>query len=93
MNFFQNSVPGIPKGNALGARPEHLRVVDTGRTSGKIAHVERLGGDTNVLVTTNEGEKLTVRLFGQHPATVDDLVQLDYNDSDAFQFDDRKLRV
>lgn len=93
MNFLTMSVPGVPEGHTIGIRPEHLKIVDTGQISGTITHVEQLGGDTNILVKTSEGEKLTVRLFGQHPSKVGDEVHLDFSDEDAFQFDKANNRV
>ena len=58
MNFLHRSVPDLPAGQTIGIRPEHLRLDDTGVISGKVTHVERLGGDTNLLVTTEQGETL-----------------------------------
>ena len=77
----------------LGIRPEHLTLGGKGRITGTIAHVERLGGDTNLLVTTAQGETLTVRLFGQHPHQVDDPVSLDFEDRNAYAFDIEGRRI
>ncbi len=93
MNFLQTSVKGQPDGVTLGIRPEHLGLRDGGRIMGKVTHVERLGGDTNLLITTMQGEALTVRLFGQHMAQVDDEVALDFDDAHAFYFDANQQRV
>jgi multiple sugar transport system ATP-binding protein len=86
MNFLAAAPLGAP-GATLGIRPEHLTAGKTGRLPGKVAHVERLGGDTNLLVTTGRGETVTVRLFGQHPHQVDDELALDFEDRHAYAFD------
>jgi len=86
MNFLAAGPLGAP-GATLGIRPEHLRVGATGRLKGHITHVERLGGDTNLLVQTEAGETVTVRLFGQHPHKVGDPVALDFDDAHAYAFD------
>lgn len=85
MNFLAAAPLGAP-GATLGIRPEHLTPAASGPIAGQIIHVERLGGDTNLLVKTNVGETLTVRLFGQHPHQVDDPITLAYEASHAFAF-------
>ena len=93
MNFLHASVPGMPESTILGIRPEHLRLADKGRISGQITHVEKLGGDTNLLVQTEADETLTVRLFGQHDASVGQSVTLDFDDDVAFWFDANGARI
>lgn len=92
MNFLAAGPLGTP-GTTLGIRPEHLTVAAKGRIAGTITHVERLGGDTNLLVTTTQGETLTVRLFGQHPYQVDEQVALDFEDRNAYRFDMEGRRI
>lgn len=92
MNFLAAAPLGAP-GATLGIRPEHLTVGGKGRLTGTIAHVERLGGDTNLLVTTSSGETLTVRLFGQHPHRVDEQVSLDFENRNAYAFDAEGRRI
>ena len=93
MNFLQKTGANLPEGATLGVRPEHLRIVDQGRINGSVSHVERLGGDTNLLVQTDEGETLTVRLFGQNSTNVGERVSLDYDDAAAFAFDKENGRI
>jgi multiple sugar transport system ATP-binding protein len=93
MNFVTKGALAIPDGGALGIRPEHLRPATSGRLKGTVTHVERLGGDTNLLVTTNEQEALTVRIFGQDPTRVGDAIELDFDDSNAFAFDKNQQRL
>ena len=92
MNFLAAGPLGR-RGAVMGIRPEHLTVAKDGRLRGTITHVERLGGDTNLLVATEGGEVLTVRLFGQHPHAVDEPVTLDYREDQTFAFDGDGLRL
>ncbi|RVT85598.1 ABC transporter ATP-binding protein [Rhodobacteraceae bacterium CCMM004] len=87
MNFLERSVAGLPEGVTLGIRPEYLRPAPTGRIGGTVTHVERLGSDTNLLVETSQGERLTLRMFGQDQTPVGAPVTLDWDDADAFFFD------
>jgi multiple sugar transport system ATP-binding protein len=93
MNFLKQSVPNIPQDTTLGLRPEHISLSPQGRLKGRIIHVEKLGGDTNLLVTTPAEETLTVRLFGQHAKSVGEEVSLDWQDRDAFLFGPEQQRI
>ncbi|MEO9649784.1 MAG: ABC transporter ATP-binding protein [Roseobacter sp.] len=93
MNFLERSVPGVPQGQIIGLRPEHLTFSQTGKITGRVTHVERLGGDTNLLVISDQDEKLTVRLFGQDPTSVGAQVRLDFDAKHAFYFDEKQQRV
>lgn len=93
MNFLTKTSVPMPNGATLGIRPEHLRVVENGRIGGTVTHVERLGGDTNLLVNTDGGETLTVRLFGQNGTEVGEKIGLDFDDHAAFMFDENQQRL
>ena len=93
MNFLTASVPNLPDGVTLGVRPEHLALADDGQITGHITHVERLGGDTNLLIATAQDETLTVRLFGQHMASVGDAVTLGFDAAHTFLFDAKGQRI
>lgn len=93
MNFLRKASLDIPEGGAMGIRPEHLRIVQSGRIKGTVSHVERLGGDTNLLVKTNEGEPLTIRIFGQDGTAVGERVELDFDDTNRFVFDKNNQRL
>ncbi len=92
MNFLKHALQDRAD-VTLGIRPEHLRLGGAGRVQGRVTHVERLGGDTNLLVRTSADERLTVRLFGQHDASVGDDLALDYDDQHAFYFDADDQRI
>ena len=93
MNFLERSVPDLPAGQTLGIRPEYLGPRADGQIGGEVTHVERLGGDTNLLVKTEQGETLTVRLFGQNDTQVGAQVRLGYDPEKTFRFDAAGHRV
>ncbi|MBV1925845.1 MAG: ABC transporter ATP-binding protein [Rhodobacteraceae bacterium] len=79
MNFIAGKQVGLPDVHDLGVRPEHLRITQSGRISGQVTYVEKLGGDTNVMVETVDKLQIIVRLFGQHDIIPDTRVQLDFD--------------
>ena len=93
MNFLKQAPLQIPVNGTLGIRPEHLKLVKSGRLKGTVTHVERLGGDTNLLVLTEQQETLTVRLFGQDPTCVGTNIELDFDEQMSFYFDSEHRRV
>lgn len=93
MNFLSKAPLSIPENGVIGIRPEYLRPVPGGRIKGSVTHVERLGGDTNLLVKTAEDETLTVRIFGQDVTRVGETVELDFDDAMALTFDHQQRRV
>jgi multiple sugar transport system ATP-binding protein len=92
MNFIAASTVGGAADQTVGIRPEHIRVVQDGRLKGDVTHVEKLGGDTNVLVDIPETSGITLRLFGQHDIEVKEQLQLDFDDAQSFLFDADGLR-
>lgn len=92
MNFLTSSVKGLSTGLTLGVRPEHLFISKKGQINANITHVENLGGDTNLMLTSDTGETLTVRLFGQHNYNVDESVTLGFDDENVFYFDQDSQR-
>ncbi|GHA41599.1 sugar ABC transporter ATP-binding protein [Amylibacter ulvae] len=90
MNFLKKK---DGQGGTIGIRPEHLRVAKKGKINGTITHIENLGSDTNLLVRTDTGEPLTIRMFGQHVMAVGNSISLTYDDEQAFEFDAKGHRV
>jgi multiple sugar transport system ATP-binding protein len=93
MNFLPAEIVGGKKGQMIGIRPEYLRIVDQGRLQATVTHVENLGGDTNVLATTEDGHPVTLRLFGQHSIQPDKIIGLDYDDAKSYLFGEDGERV
>ncbi|WP_127561262.1 ABC transporter ATP-binding protein [Nioella ostreopsis] len=93
MNFLPAEMVGGAKGQMIGIRPEYLRITDQGRFQATVTHVENLGGDTNVLATTDDGHPVTLRLFGQHSIRPDKIIGLDYDDAESYLFGEDGERV
>ena len=93
MNFLPAEIVGGKKGQMIGIRPEYLRITDQGRLQATVTHVENLGGDTNVLATTEDGHPVTLRLFGQHSIQPDKIIGLDYDDAKSYLFGEDGERV
>ena len=87
MNFFPAVQLGSEHGTTAGIRPEHLRVDPDGPLQGKVIHVEKLGGDTNIVVNLSDGPNITVRLFGQHAHAANDDIKIGFDRSDMLVFD------
>lgn len=93
MNFLPAEAVGGEPGLIVGIRPEYLRINPMGKITGEAIHVEKLGGDTNIVVTTQTDHTLTVRLFGQSEIAVGEQVTLDFCADDSFLFDLKGKRV
>ncbi len=93
MNFL-TSPDDVPEGAELGIRPEDLRLDADSALRGTVTHVERLGGDTNIVVQTRPDELATIRMFGQHQARVGDTVGLGFDPAKSYLFaaDGSRLR-
>jgi multiple sugar transport system ATP-binding protein len=87
MNFLKAGALGM-RSDSMGVRPEHLAITrDDRQMSGRVSHVEKLGGETLVYVMTDGQGLLTVRLFGEHDYAVDEAVGLTPDLTRAFHFD------
>ncbi|RYH08668.1 ABC transporter ATP-binding protein [Tropicimonas sp. IMCC6043] len=87
MNFLSAAEVGGNPDQVLGIRPENLRINGEGQLGGRVMHVEKLGGDTNVLLTSPGGDEITVRLFGQHDISPEADVRLGFDPAHAYYFD------
>ncbi|MFT4163217.1 ABC transporter ATP-binding protein [Shinella sp.] len=75
MNFIDAARLGVADARTVGVRPEHLTLSrESGEWQGKVVHVEHLGADTIVYLESEKVGALTVRLFGEHHYSVDDVV-------------------
>ncbi|SMR82088.1 carbohydrate ABC transporter ATP-binding protein, CUT1 family [Aliiroseovarius halocynthiae] len=92
MNFFPAGVVGEGGNLTIGVRPEDLRLADDGALSVTVNHVEKLGGDTNVIAHAGD-QRITARLFGQHDIAAGQQLQFGYDSARAYRFDDAGHRV
>jgi len=75
MNFIDAARLGVSDARTIGVRPEHLTLSrESGEWQGKVVHVEHLGADTIVYLESEKVGTITVRLFGEHHYSVDDVV-------------------
>ncbi|WP_170753279.1 ABC transporter ATP-binding protein [Ruegeria lacuscaerulensis] len=92
MNFLPESL--LDQGSdTLGIRPEDLFLSDDGPLSAQVSHVEKLGGDTNVIATV-QNHSVTARLFGQHAISEGQDLRLGFAPEKAYRFnaDGQRLR-
>jgi multiple sugar transport system ATP-binding protein len=93
MNFIDANLLSIPGAAWVGLRPQHLRLVASGRLAGTVPHYERLGSDTHVIVDMGQGRSLIARLAGQHEFDLNAPVEFDFDDKDALLFDSDGGRI
>ena len=92
MNFLPGALIGKDQSLTAGIRPEDLYRTDNGPLTGKVIHVEHLGGDTNLIATVNE-QDFTVRLFGQHDIAPDQQISLGFDEDKIRLFDQNGMRA
>ncbi len=92
MNFLPAAALGESGAHEIGLRPEDLSPDPQGAISGSVIHVERLGGDTHVILDTGT-QPVTVRLFGQHAIGLGNALTVGYAPDRAYRFDARGRRL
>ncbi len=92
MNFLPEKLLGDGQ-NTIGIRPEDLFLSDDGPLAAQVSHVEKLGGDTNVIAKIHD-HVVTARLFGQHAISEGQELRFAYATEKAYRFDPagRRLR-
>ena len=93
MNFFKAEILSIEDAETIGIRPQHLRLEQPGRLTGKAIHYERLGSDTHLIVDIGQEEPLIVRLVGQQEFDLNSTISLDFDDGNALFFDENGERI
>ncbi len=94
MNFIDAEHLGVKDAKTVGIRPEHIALDNkAGDISGKVTHVEQLGGDTNVYLDCGEAGQVSIRLFGQHDVDVDSVQFAKFENDKTFYFDDAGKRI
>ena len=89
MNFVEAGRIGETGAKTIGIRPEHLGVSrESGKWKGKVIHAEHLGADTILYVETEAAGLITVRLFGEHHYTEDDIIFVTPEADKTHCFDD-----
>ncbi len=92
MNFLPAGFIAKGDDRTIGIRPEDLQLVEEGSLTATVQHVERLGGDTNVIARVDE-HKLTARLFGQHSIEQGQTIRLGFSAQRLYYFDAQGRRL
>ncbi|MCE8537902.1 ABC transporter ATP-binding protein [Ruegeria pomeroyi] len=92
MNFFPAELVNDGDPRTLGIRPEDLFITDDGPLTARVSHVEKLGGDTNVIAHVND-HQITARLFGQHAVEEGQNLRLGFKPQSAYHFNNEGLRI
>ena len=92
MNFFPAGLVHEGDSRTMGVRPEDLFIADQGALTAKVSHVEKLGGDTNVIAHVND-HQITARLFGQHAIEEGQDLRLGFKPDSAYHFDGEGMRL
>ena len=85
MNFFPAGLLSEGDSRTMGIRPEDLFLADNGPIRATVSHVEKLGGDTNIIAHTAE-HQITARLFGQHAVDEGQELRLGFHPQSAYHF-------
>ena len=92
MNFLPQALLEKEGENTIGIRPEDLFLSDDGPLAARVSHVEKLGGDTNVIASIQD-HAVTARLFGQHAISEGQELRLAYTADKAYRFDPSGQRL
>ncbi len=92
MNFLPEDLVHGEGQNTIGIRPEDLFLSDGGPLAARVSHVEKLGGDTNVIAKVHE-HSVTARLFGQHAISEGEELHLSFSPEKAYRFDSDGMRL
>jgi multiple sugar transport system ATP-binding protein len=87
MNFLTGKVAADHGCTTLGARSEHIEVVDNGPWSGEVLHVEDLGSDHFLFVEIGSDEPIIVRRPGKANIAVGTTVSLAPQAGHLYRFD------
>ncbi|TDK35604.1 ATP-binding cassette domain-containing protein [Rhizobium deserti] len=94
MNFIEAGKLGDGTAKTVGIRPEHIALSrDSGEWKAKVIHVEHLGADTILYLETDVTGLLTVRLFGEHAYSPDDVVFATPDRASLHRFDAQEQAI
>jgi multiple sugar transport system ATP-binding protein len=94
MNFVNGGVARQHGAHTLGVRPEHLHLTsDQPKWTGKVRHLEYLGSDSYLFMTTQSAGELTVRVVGEVGAAIGDDVGVSPLPGKLVRFDEGGLRM
>jgi len=88
MNFIEGPEAEALGAKLIGIRPEHLKIGGDGRWRGNVRHVEHLGSETLFYVDTASTGPLTVKMEGNHNASIGDVIAIWFDDANVHRFND-----
>ena len=94
MNFIPADALGITGAKTIGIRPEHCAIDETsGALDCEVVHIEQLGADTNVYLTSPKAGLLTVRLFGERHYAPGAKVFVTFDAAKTHRFDEKGAAI
>jgi multiple sugar transport system ATP-binding protein len=94
MNFIGGGAAKTEGAHTLGVRPEHLQLTnDRPRWTGTVRHLEYLGSDSFLFMTTEGAGELTVRVVGEVGVAIGDPVGVSPLPGRLLRFDEGGLRM
>lgn len=94
MNFINGTNAAREGAHTMGVRPEHLRLTDDEpRWRGTIRHIEYLGADSYLFITTETAGELTVRVVGGAGVGIGQTVGVGTLPGKVLRFDEAGVRM
>jgi multiple sugar transport system ATP-binding protein len=94
MNFINGAIAMREGAHTLGVRPEHLHLTSDGpKWTGRVRHVEYLGSDSHVFMTTESAGELTVRVVGEVGVGIGDHIGVSPAPGKLLRFDEGGFRM
>jgi len=87
MNFFTGDLAKKFNAHTLGARAEHMDIVEKGDWSGKVIHSENLGSDSFIYVNVGSETPIVVRQSGKSVRKPGEMVEISAKEGHLYRFD------
>jgi multiple sugar transport system ATP-binding protein len=88
MNFISSEEARKLGGDTIGIRPEHLRIAEDAQWPVMVRHVEHLGSETLIYVTSETLGPLTIKAEGDAGLSAGETIHVGYDAADLHRFKD-----
>ena len=88
MNFITGDEARKLGGDTIGIRPEHLRITPDAQWPVAVRHVEHLGSETLIYVTSEILGPLTIKAEGDAGLSAGETIHVGYDAADLHRFKD-----
>jgi ABC-type sugar transport system ATPase subunit len=88
MNFITGEEARKLGGDTIGIRPEHLRITNNGQWPVTVRHVEHLGSETLIYVTSEKLGPLTIKAEGDIGISLGQSSHVGFDPADLHRFED-----